>query len=77
MEGNMSGEQNPNVEKVRKVKVIQKGGPLGAFYFMTIIGAAIYFISHATSFWAGVVGFLEAFVWPVVVTIKVLELLKL
>ncbi len=73
----MSNEQNPNIRNERKVKVVERGGTLGALYFMTIIGAAIYFISHATSFWAGVVGFLEAFVWPVIATIKVFELLKL
>jgi hypothetical protein len=28
------------------------------------IGAAIYFISQATGFWMGVLGFLKAMVWP-------------
>jgi hypothetical protein len=37
------------------------------------IGAAIYFIGHATSFGMGVLGFLKALVWPVFL---VLELLK-
>jgi hypothetical protein len=37
----------------------------GAFYGMGIIGAAIYFISQATGFWMGVLGFLKAIVWPV------------
>lgn len=35
------------------------------FYGLGLIGAAIYFISHATGFWMGVVGFLKACVWPV------------
>jgi hypothetical protein len=33
-------------------------------YGLGIIGAAIFFISNATSFWAGVLGFLKALVWP-------------
>lgn len=38
--------------------------PSGAVYGLGFIGAAIYFISHAASFWAGVLGFLKAMVWP-------------
>ena len=37
----------------------------GAFYGLGFIGAAIYFIGSATSFWMGVLGFLKAIVWPV------------
>ena len=36
-----------------------------AVYGLGFIGAAIYFISTATSFWVGVLGFLKALVWPV------------
>ena len=33
-------------------------------YGLGIIGAAIYFISNAAGFWAGVIGILKAFIWP-------------
>ncbi len=36
----------------------------GAVYGLGMIGAAIYFISQAATFGAGVVGFLKALVWP-------------
>ena len=36
----------------------------GAVYGLGFIGAAVYYISIATSFWAGVLGFLKALVWP-------------
>lgn len=36
-----------------------------AVYGLGFIGAAIYFISTATGFWMGVLGFLKAIVWPV------------
>ncbi len=36
----------------------------GAVYGLGMIGAAIYFIGHAVGFWAGVLGFLKAIVWP-------------
>ncbi|MFH0905420.1 MAG: hypothetical protein V1826_01750 [bacterium] len=35
-----------------------------AVYGLGLIGAAVYFISQATTFWAGVLGFLKALVWP-------------
>ena len=39
-------------------------GPAGAVYGLGFIGAAVYYISQATSFWMGVLGFLKALVWP-------------
>jgi hypothetical protein len=42
----------------------QQGGPTAAVYGLGFIGALIYFITHATSFWIGVLGFLKALVWP-------------
>lgn len=36
----------------------------GAVYGLGMIGAAIYFISHAVGFGMGVLGFLKALVWP-------------
>ena len=45
---------------------IKGGGPSGAVYGLGLIGAAIYFISHATNFGMGAVGFLKAIVWPAI-----------
>lgn len=36
----------------------------GAVYGLGFIGAAVYYISTATSFWMGFLGFLKAMVWP-------------
>ncbi len=33
-------------------------------YCFGLIGAAVYFIGSATSFWVGVLGLLKALVWP-------------
>lgn len=44
---------------------MQCSGPASAVYGLGFIGAAIYFISTAAGFWAGVLGFLKAIVWPV------------
>jgi len=45
---------------------IQGNASSGAVYGLGFIGAAIYFISHATTFWIGVIGFLKALVWPAI-----------
>ena len=48
-----------------KEKIQQSAPAASAVYGLGLIGAAIYFISTATSFWIGVLGFLKAIVWPV------------
>lgn len=47
----------------------------GAVYGMGLIGAAIYFISQATSFWLGVLGLLKAIVWPAILVFEALRAL--
>ncbi|HBH48594.1 MAG TPA: hypothetical protein DDX98_08130 [Bacteroidales bacterium] len=44
---------------------IQQNAGSNAIYGLGLIGAAIYYISAATSFIGGVIGFLKALVWPV------------
>lgn len=44
-------------------------------WFLGVIGAAVYFISNATTFWMGVVGFLKALVWPAFLVYKAFEFL--
>ncbi|NJD03190.1 MAG: hypothetical protein FIA99_11510 [Ruminiclostridium sp.] len=56
---------------------MQSGGMLGGAYFLTIVGAAVYFLQNAASFWGGVLAILKAFVWPSFAIYKVLEILKL
>lgn len=44
----------------------------GAVYGLGFIGAAVYYISHATGFWMGVLGFLKAIVWPAILVYQLL-----
>lgn len=60
MEGNMA-------------RNIHGGAPAGAVYGLGFIGAAVYFISHATGFWIGVLGFLKAIVWPAILVFGALK----
>jgi hypothetical protein len=56
-----------------KYKEGASGGVGGAVYGLGFIGALIFFIQNAESFWAGVLGVLQAILWPAFV---VYELLK-
>jgi len=57
--------------KKKKNKTNQ--GVSGGIYGLGWIGALVYYISHATGFWGGVLGFFKALVWP---AFLVYELLK-
>lgn len=46
-----------------------------AVYGLGLIGAAIYYISTATTFWIGVLGFLKAMVWPAFLVYELLKFL--
>ena len=56
---------------------MKNNGFFGGIYGMAFIGAAIYFIQQAASFWGGVYGFIKAVFWPAVLMYKLLEYLKL
>lgn len=45
-------------------KEIQNNATGGAVYGLGFIGAAVFFISNATSFGMGVWGFIKAILWP-------------
>ena len=49
----------------------------GAVYGLGLIGALVYYIQTATSFWDGVYGVFQALVWPAFLVYGVLRSLKL
>jgi hypothetical protein len=56
---------------------MRDNGASSAVYGMGFIGALLYFIQNATSFWGGVLGILKAIIWPAWLIYKLLEFLKL
>lgn len=50
-------------------------GASSGIYGLGFIGAAIYYISAATSFGIGVLGFLKAIVWPALLVYEALKFL--
>lgn len=61
----------------QKRKGMKGNGFAGGIYGLGFIGAAVYFLGHAGSFWGGVLGFLKALVWPALLVYKLLEFLKM
>lgn len=55
---------------------VKDSGPSSAVYGLGFIGAAIYYIGHAASFWSGVLGFLKAIIWPVFLVYHALKVLS-
>lgn len=47
-----------------------------AIYGLGFVGALIYFIQTATSFWIGVIGFFKALFWPAFLVFYLLDYLK-
>jgi len=65
-------------EKVyQRPRVIHHNGASGAVYGIGLIGAWVYFIGHATTFWLGVLGFLKGIVWPALMVYEVLKYLHM
>jgi hypothetical protein len=56
-------------------KEIQQHGPNSAVYGLGMIGAVIYYVSNATTFWMGALGVLKAFVWPAFLVYEALKML--
>jgi hypothetical protein len=53
------------------------GGAGGAVYGLGFIGALVYFIQSAHSFWDGLYGVFQSIVWPAYLVWGVLHFLRL
>lgn len=71
----MSPETDQN--ETQKPKVIHHGGASGAVYGLGLIGACVYYIGQAPTFWMGVLGFLKAVVWPAMIVYEALKFLSM
>ena len=62
--------------KCCKTKVnFSTDGTSGAIYGLGFLGAAIYYISTAPTFWIGLLGVLKAIVWPAFLVYELLRFL--
>ena len=73
----MSTEPNATGKEHLKSKVIYQRSASEAVYGLGLIGAMVYYLGHAATFWLGVLGFLKAIVWPAMLVFEVLKYLNL
>lgn len=59
------------------IKVVKQESQLGFVYFLTFIGAAIYWVQQASGFGEFLVAIMKAVVWPAFVMHRILGLLSL
>ncbi len=71
----MPEEDSSTLHEHKGRKGMRDNGMFGGIYGVAFIGAAVYFIGHATTFWGGVLGFFKAVFWPAFVMYKALELM--
>ncbi|NJL58239.1 hypothetical protein HC928_26340 [bacterium] len=45
----------------------------GAVYAFGLIGAAVYYVSSAATFWMGALGLIKALVWPAFLVYALLQ----
>lgn len=63
----------PKQEYCRSTSTCNNTG--GCAYFLGFLGAAIYYISVTTGFWAGLLGVFKALIWPVFLVHGLLKLI--
>jgi len=73
----MATETTLNGQQPVQQKVIHRGGASEAVYGLGLIGALVYYLGHATTFWLGVLGFLKAIVWPAMLIYEVFRMLNM
>lgn len=49
----------------------------GAVYGLGLIGALVYYLSTAASFWLGLLGILKAILWPAFVVYELMKYLHM
>lgn len=73
----MAMSKNSPASNYREKTQVQCNSALGGAYGLALIGALVYYIQQATTFWIGVVGFLKALVWPAFLVYGLLKFLKM
>lgn len=73
----MNPDPTPSEKKEQKPKVTRQAGASEAVYGFGLIGAWIYYFTHAATFWLGVLGFFKGIVWPAMLVYEALKYLHM
>jgi len=73
----MANYRNSFIPDRQEKNGMKSHGVSNGVYGLAFIGAAVYYIQHATTFGGGVLGFIKALVWPALLIYNLLEFLKM
>ena len=72
----MTTELKSSDQEVHKQRVTYKGGASDAVYGFGLIGAWVYYLSHATTFGLGILGIFKGIFWPAILVYELLKYLN-
>jgi hypothetical protein len=64
-------------EDHRGRRVVQQGAANAPVYGLGFLGALVYYIQHADTIWAGLLGLLKAIFWPGMLVYELLKYLEM
>jgi hypothetical protein len=73
----MTTDTNEPKQEKQRTKVIYRGASSAPVYGLGLIGAWVYYLGLATTFWMGVLGFLKGIVWPAMLVYELLKYLNM
>jgi hypothetical protein len=73
----MTAETNSNPCVKQERKIVHSSPASAPVYGLGFIGAAVYYVQFADTFWVGVLGFLKAIVWPAMLVYELLKYLNM
>lgn len=73
----MTTESNASKPGSSKQKVRYLQAASAPIYGFGVIGALVYYIGHATTFWLGVLGVFKAIAWPAMLVYEILKYLNM
>ena len=67
----------PTEQERPRQKVIYRNAASAPVYGLGLIGAWVYYLSQATTFWIGVLGILKGIVWPAMLVYELMKYLHM
>jgi hypothetical protein len=73
----MTTDTNYPRQDQQRTKVIYRGASLSANLWIGLIGAWVYYLGTAGTFWMGVLGFFKGIVWPAMLVYEMMKYLNM
>ena len=68
--------ESPKLKRKER-KRYYRGASSAPIYGFGLIGAWVYYLGHATTFWLGVLGILKGIVWPAMLVYELMKYLNM